>query len=108
MTETTVCSPVTENFTNEIKEELNNIANSHGANGTATLKNRNVTMTKNGAVDTHCKLPKEIGTDHTFKRKIVWFNAIGFILLHVAAFYGVFLMVTARAHYLTTILGKID
>lgn len=37
------------------------------------------------------KLPNEIGTDYTFKRKLVWFNIIGFITLHLTALYGLFL-----------------
>ncbi|XP_050294239.1 acyl-CoA Delta-9 desaturase-like isoform X2 [Anthonomus grandis grandis] len=39
------------------------------------------------------KLPAEVGTDYTFKRDIVWFNAIGFLILHVAAVYGLWVMV---------------
>ncbi|CAH0559652.1 unnamed protein product [Brassicogethes aeneus] len=38
------------------------------------------------------KLPAEVGTDHTFKRKIVWKNAIGFLLLHLFGFYGFYLI----------------
>ncbi|RZC32857.1 acyl-CoA desaturase 1 [Asbolus verrucosus] len=38
-------------------------------------------------------LPQEIGTDYTFKRKIVWFNAIGFLLLHLMALYGVYRLI---------------
>ncbi|KAH1012383.1 acyl-CoA Delta-9 desaturase isoform X2 [Dendroctonus ponderosae] len=38
-------------------------------------------------------LPAEVGTDYSFKRKIVWKNAIGFFALHLAAVYGLWLMV---------------
>ncbi|KAJ8985371.1 hypothetical protein NQ317_008405 [Molorchus minor] len=37
------------------------------------------------------KLPSDIGTDYSFKRKIVWKNAIGFLILHLAALYGQYL-----------------
>lgn len=34
-------------------------------------------------------LPSEIGTDFSFKRKIVWSNALGFLFLHILALIGV-------------------
>lgn len=38
-------------------------------------------------------LPREIGTDPNYKMDIVWFNAIGFVILHIiglsGALYGV-------------------
>lgn len=37
------------------------------------------------------KLPQDIGTDYTFKRRIVWKNVLGFIVLHLAALYGLYL-----------------
>ncbi|KAJ8960527.1 hypothetical protein NQ318_013815, partial [Aromia moschata] len=37
------------------------------------------------------KLPAEIGTDYSFKRKIVWKNALGFLVLHLGALYGAYL-----------------
>lgn len=51
------------------------------------------------------KMAKEIGTDYNFKRQIVWFNAIGFLVLHLCGCYGVYLMFT-RAKILTTIYGE--
>lgn len=42
------------------------------------------------------KLPREIGTDEKFQRKIVWINVVGFALLHMAAFYGVWLGLWAK------------
>lgn len=33
-------------------------------------------------------LPSQIGTDFSFERVIVWSNAIGFLLLHIAAAIG--------------------
>lgn len=44
----------------------------------------------------HPKLPKEIGTDPNFTRKIVWINVVGFVLLHMAAFYGLWLCFSAK------------
>lgn len=55
---------------------------------------------------THLKLPKEIGTDYTFKRKIVWFNTIGFIMLHICGFYGFYLSLTNNCHIFTTLWSK--
>lgn len=40
-----------------------------------------------------------------YKRKIVWFNAIGFLIFHLAALYGGFLTLT-QAKLLTTIWSK--
>lgn len=51
-------------------------------------------------------LPSQIGTDYNYKHKIVWFNAIGFLYLHLVAVYGVYLCLTGRAHILTTIWSK--
>lgn len=47
------------------------------------------------SVDTKGLLPSEIGTDYNFKRKIVWFNAIGFLILHIMAFTGLYLTFTS-------------
>lgn len=54
-------------------------------------ENTNEESTSKRAKSTHLKLPKEIGTDYTFKRKIVWFNAIGFLIMHLCALYGYYL-----------------
>lgn len=52
------------------------------------------------------KLAKEIGTDYSYKREVVWFNAIGFLALHILAVYGVYLMFSGRAKIWTTIYGE--
>lgn len=49
-------------------------------------------------------LPQEIGTDYTFKRKIVWPNAIGFLVLHLLALYGVYRV--GKAHWWTGLWGE--
>lgn len=59
---------------------------------------------KGYVVDTHLKLPSDIGTDYDFKRKWVWPNLIGFILLHILGFYGIYKMF--HAHFLTTFWSK--
>ncbi|XP_071439674.1 acyl-CoA Delta-9 desaturase-like isoform X2 [Hetaerina americana] len=43
-----------------------------------------------------------IGTDYNFQRQIVWKNVIGFIYLHAAAIYGLYLAITS-AKLLTNI-----
>lgn len=97
-------SVIQENFNNEIKEETSTYFNS--ALKLTNGKIRNGKM-KTGAknADTHCKLPKEIGTDWEFKRKIVWFNAIGFLFLHIMALYGFFLLFSS--HILTLLWSKL-
>lgn len=57
-------------------------------------------------IETSIKLAKEIGTDFTFKREIVWFNAIGFLVLHLCGVYGVYLMFSGEAKIWTTIYCK--
>lgn len=49
---------------------------------------------------------EKLGTDPNFKRKIVWKNAIGFLVLHLAAFYGLYLVLTFRIKILTYLWGK--
>lgn len=46
------------------------------------------------------KLPQDIGTDYTFKRQIVWKNVLGFIVLHVAAIYGLYLALFKAKHFM--------
>lgn len=36
-------------------------------------------------------LASKIGTDYSFKRKIVWTNAVIFLLFHLLALYGFYL-----------------
>ncbi|EEZ98125.1 acyl-CoA desaturase 1 isoform X2 [Tribolium castaneum] len=48
-------------------------------------------------------LPQDIGTDYTFKRKIVWFNAIGFFILHLLALYGGYRLL--HCHILTPLFA---
>lgn len=49
------------------------------------------------------KLMNEIGTDYTYKRPIVWFNTIGFLVLHMCGIYGVYLMLSGHAKFWTSI-----
>lgn len=48
-------------------------------------------------------LPSEIGTDFNFKREIVWSNAIGFLVLHLCAVFGVGLGLFGFADYRTIV-----
>ena len=52
------------------------------------------------------KLAREIGTDYNFKREIVWFNAIGFLILHICGCYGIYLMFSGQAKIWTTIYSE--
>lgn len=40
--------------------------------------------------------------EYVYKRQIVWFNAIGFLVLHLGALYGLYLSLTAT--YVLTVL----
>lgn len=42
------------------------------------------------------KMTQEIEVGDGFKRKIVWINVLGFILLHIAACYGLWLCLRAK------------
>ncbi|XP_049870764.1 acyl-CoA Delta-9 desaturase-like isoform X1 [Pectinophora gossypiella] len=47
------------------------------------------------------KLKKKIGTDYTYKHKVVWPNVIGFIILHVLFVWAIFLLITGRVKLMT-------
>lgn len=51
-------------------------------------------------------LPSEIGTDFSYKREIVWPNAIGFLALHICALIGVLLVMFGYSNYKTVIYSK--
>lgn len=58
-------------------------------------------------VGTHTPiLPSQIGTDFSYKREVVWPNAIGFLLLHLCALFGVALVAFGYANYKTVIYSK--
>lgn len=65
---------------------------------------RTETLSGTGRSGKFPQLPKDIGTDYNFKRKIVWKNVAGFIVLHAAAFYGLYLLFFVRP--LTVFYGK--
>ena len=58
---------------------------------------------KDTEVNNNEETPEDKPTE--FKAKIVWFNAIGFLVLHLAAVYGLVLALV-RAKFLTLIWGK--
>lgn len=51
-------------------------------------------------------LPSEIGTDFSFKRQIVWKNAIGFLILHICALVGIFLSLLGYPRVYSVIYSK--
>ena len=59
---------------------------------------------KNG--DNNDEKNNKIGTDFTFKREIVWFNAIGFLLLMTTGVIGVFAAVMRYCLWQTTLWSK--
>lgn len=52
------------------------------------------------------KLAKDIGTDPNFVRKIVWFNVITLLTLHLYGTLGFFLMLGGYAKVLTSFYSK--
>lgn len=51
-------------------------------------------------------LPSEIGTDFSYKRQVVWPNAIGFLVLHICALVGALLPLFGLVNARTLIYGK--
>lgn len=51
-------------------------------------------------------LPSEIGTDFSFKRKIVWTNAMGFLALHICAVIGALLGIFGFTKFYTLLYSK--
>lgn len=51
-------------------------------------------------------IASKIGTDLSFKRKLVWTNIIGFIFLHACAIYGLVITLQGVPHYKTSILSE--
>lgn len=44
--------------------------------------------------------------ERPYKREIVWFNAIGFLVLHLVALYGAFLFLFLRIKWQTWLFSK--
>lgn len=53
-------------------------------------------------------LPSQIGTDFSFKREVVWKNAIGFLLLHICAVIGVVIGILGHAKGYTLLYCEYD
>lgn len=66
-----------------------------------SLVNENETNNNNNNNNEESTLLKPV----EFKPKIVWFNAIGFLIAHIAASYGILLMIF-KAKLLTTVWCK--
>lgn len=54
--------------------------------------NDNFVIATSDAITPSENVIAEIGTDMDFKREIVWFNAIGFLALHLAGLAGLYIM----------------
>jgi hypothetical protein len=48
-------------------------------------------------------LPSEIGTDPNYKYTIVWFNTLGFVVLHLIAFWGVWMAFSGECDIRTSL-----
>lgn len=51
-------------------------------------------------------LASEIGTDFAFKRKIVWPNALGFLILHSLAAVGIYLVCSGQTKFYTVLYSE--
>lgn len=71
----------------------------------------NVTSSKNENNNTtqveSISIPKVIGTDYSYKHKIVWRNAIGFAIMHLLALWGVVLFLTGHVKWQTIVWSKL-
>lgn len=83
-----------------------------GAKGDKDPQRNTIANVDDPDIDNHhshsVKLANEIGTDFHFKREIVWFNAIGFLILHLGGIYGLYLMLTRTAMTKTGLYGRLS
>lgn len=72
------------------------------------MKNINKHSTEKDAKETEMplKLAKSIGTDYSYQHKIVWKNAIGFLILHILALWGLGILITGGVSFKTFIWSK--
>lgn len=49
---------------------------------------------------------KSIGTDYSYKHEIVWKNAIGFLILHILALWGLGILLTGGLSFKGFLWGK--
>lgn len=63
-------------------------------NGSLTIEEKNIIITKH------------IGTDYSYRHEIVWKNAIGFLILHILAVWGLFIFFTGGINLKTYLLSK--
>lgn len=109
------CEPVDSACDSSNDDEHNYDADSTTLNPTVakeldeTIDELNHTDTLQKLKEVGAKTPilaSEIGTDFAFKRKVVWKNAIGFLILHIMAAIGVGLVVTGRAKFYTVLYSE--
>lgn len=65
-------------------------------------KTENINTTQTESIS----IPKVIGTDYSYKHKIVWKNAIGFLIMHLLAAWGVGLILTGYVKWQTILWSK--
>lgn len=56
--------------------------------------------------ENHAEQNIKIGTDFTFKREVVWFNTIGFLLLMITGVIGIYAAVMRYCLWQTTLWSE--
>lgn len=52
-------------------------------------------------------VPRLIGTDYTYKHQVVWKNAIGFLIMHILAVWGLVLFLTGALSWKSFVWGNL-
>lgn len=101
------------NASEVIEDEFDSEITTLGSHASDTIKTVTDKLSHDDALDKLKEigaktpiLPSEIGTDFSYKRKVVWPNAIGFLALHLTALVGVLLPLFGFVDFRTLIYGK--
>lgn len=78
-------------------------AKAPASNISSEKKNENNNTTKSESI----AIPKVIGTDYSYKHTIVWKNAIGFLIMHIFALWGVGLLFMGYVKWQTFLWSKL-
>lgn len=108
---TTVTSTSSMYTKEENKTHCENLANGNVLDDSKSRQQQESTSTTNKFIDQidikdeamHDNAHQDIGTDMNFKREIVWFNAIGFLVLHILGFIGLGMMAFGYAKFATMV-----
>lgn len=65
-----------------------------------------MTMLTQISENDNCQHNSDIGTDFNFKREVVWFNAIGFLLLMLTGFIGILAAIFGYCFWQTTVWSE--